>query len=305
MRLDAIHRFGLVIRLCARARRRAGARRRARDAERRPTPSPRRRPDPMDASSSRRRTHARRIGRAQNALSDPSVCRPPSRQNRCALPSLAAPKVSTASRTDKPDGSTAMVLKQPLPVDWDAKVGADLGLRAAPSLTYSPDPWMAGSRDQRSSGAAWASVGLVPNFATVDARVDPSNDQGRIGTTFKHIEPLGSRLSVTLQNTYSVTETFSASTAATPTDIPMMAVPVTRAAWRRPRSGATSRPPSSTFCSTGTSFGAKLANQQHRPSHAQSVQRRTKGLRPAECDHRGHRCRPDHAPARASPRDSS
>ena len=51
-----------------------------------------------------------------------------------------------------------MVLKQPLPIDWDAKVGADLGLRAAPSLTYSPDPWNAGAADTRGTGAAWASV---------------------------------------------------------------------------------------------------------------------------------------------------
>ena len=44
---------------------------------------------------------------------------------------------------------------------------------------------------EQSSGAAWASVG-VPNLAIVDARVDPSNDQGKLGTTFKHSIPVGS-----------------------------------------------------------------------------------------------------------------
>ncbi len=157
-----------------------------------------------------------------------------------------------------------MVLKQPLPVDWDAKVGADLGLRAAPSLAYSPDPWKAGSvADGRSSGAAWASVGLVPSLATVDVRADPSNDQGRVGTTFKHSMPIGSRFSVTLQNSYTVTETFSASSPV-PSDIPMVAVPVTTGV-PTPQVWGSEKAAKFDILSTGTSFGAKLANNSTDP----------------------------------------
>ena len=33
----------------------------------------------------------------------------------------------------------------------------------------------------------------MPNIASVDARVDPSNDQGKLGTTFKQAIPFGGR----------------------------------------------------------------------------------------------------------------
>ena len=178
-------------------------------------------------------------------------------------PSLKSTKNFDMSRTDKPDGSSNIVLKQPLPIDWDAKVGADLGLRTAPSITYTPDPWMSGSRDQRGSGAAWASVGLVPNLATVDARVDPSNDQGRVGTTFKYTKPVGSNFSVTLQNTYSVTETFSASTAA-PSNFPMMAVPV-QTGMPVPQVWGSEKAAKFDYLPTVTSFGAKVATSSVDP----------------------------------------
>jgi hypothetical protein len=58
----------------------------------------------------------------------------------------------------------------------------------------------------RDSGAAWASVG-VADLATVDARVDPGSDQGKLGTTFKRSIPVGGKFSVTLQDSYSMTET--------------------------------------------------------------------------------------------------
>ena len=61
----------------------------------------------------------------------------------------------------------------------------------------------------RDSGAAWASVG-VADLATVDARVDPGNDQSKLGTTFKRSIPVGGKFSVTLQDSYSMTETFGA-----------------------------------------------------------------------------------------------
>jgi hypothetical protein len=179
-------------------------------------------------------------------------------------PSLKSTKNFDMSRTDRPDGSSNIVLKQPLPIDWDAKVGADLGLRAAPSITYTPDPWMSGSRDQRGSGAAWASVGLVPNLATVDARVDPSNDQGRVGTTFKHTMPVGSRFSVTLQNTYSVTETFSALSATAPSDFPMMSVPVP-SGLPTPQVWGSEKAAKFDYLPTGTSFGAKVATNSTDP----------------------------------------
>lgn len=185
-------------------------------------------------------------------------------------PALKQTKNFDMSRTDKSDGSSSLALKQPLPIDWDAKVGADIGLRPAPSITNAPDPWISGSPDQRGSGAAWASVGLVPHLATIDARVDPSNDQGRVGTTFKYTKPVGSRFSVTLQNTYSVTETFSASTTA-PSDLPLMAVP-TPTGLPTPQVWGSEKAAKFDYLPTGTSFGAKVATSSTDPvTHNQFV----------------------------------
>lgn len=131
------------------------------------------------------------------------------------LPSLASGKRLNVSRTDRPDGSSTVALKQPLPTDWDAKVGADIGLAANAAVSYQPDRPIPNTRADRGSGSAWASVGVLPQLATLDARVDPGNDQGQVGTTIKHSMPVGHQLSVTLRNSYTVTESF-ASPAATP-----------------------------------------------------------------------------------------
>lgn len=224
--------------------------------------------NPMDASSADAELTPEESDALAKALSsdfsDLSVTAP---AKALRLPSLALPKGLDASRTDKPDGSSAMTLKQPLPIDWDAKVGADIGLRAAPSLTYSPDPWKAGAADASGAGAAWASVGVLPSLATVDARVDPYNDQGRVGTTFKHSMPVGSAVSVTLQNSYSVTETFSAlsAPAAPVSDIPLASLPVTTPGAITPQVWGSEKAAKFDILPTGTSFGAKLANNSGDP----------------------------------------
>ena len=138
------------------------------------------------------------------------------------LPSLSTPHNLAVTRTDRPDGSSTVVVKQPLPA-WDANVGADLGMAPAPTVTYQPDKPIA-DRNDRTSGAAWASLG-VTKFATVDARVDPGNDQGRLGTTLKHSIPVGDKFKVTLQDSYSMTESYGAPTATAPAGLPVMTLP--------------------------------------------------------------------------------
>jgi hypothetical protein len=58
----------------------------------------------------------------------------------------------------------------------------------------------------------------------VGARIDPTNEQGKFGTTLKQSIPFGGRFALTLQDTYSVTETRDQPTAG-PGDIPFMALP--------------------------------------------------------------------------------
>ena len=118
-------------------------------------------------------------------------------------------------RTEKPDGSTTVVVKQPLPTGWDNSVGADL----APSNTGAGaayDRPLPTTRDGFGAGAAWASVG-VQNIGSVDARVDPTNEQGKLGGTLKHSIPFGGRFAVTVQDTYSVTAIDGSTDRARPT----------------------------------------------------------------------------------------
>lgn len=117
------------------------------------------------------------------------------------------------NRSEKNDGSAAVSVKKALPLPWDAKVGADLAPATNPAMTYRPDRPQQSAKDT-GSGAAWANVTVVPGLASVDARVDPGREQGRIGTTFSHSVPLGSSYSITLQNSYALTDTFSGTQAA-------------------------------------------------------------------------------------------
>jgi hypothetical protein len=107
------------------------------------------------------------------------------------------------SRTEKLDGSSTIVVKQPLQTDWNNSVGADLGSTRSRTPFDRPLPT---TRDDFPSGSAWASVG-VSNIGSVDARIDPSNEQGKFGTTLKQSIPFGGRFAITLQDTYSVTDT--------------------------------------------------------------------------------------------------
>ena len=161
----------------------------------------------------------------QNALSfDPAqlafdVPRKPLRAR-----SINQVKSLDVARTDRPDGSSTVALKQPLPTEWDSKIGVDFALASDPrSINPAFNP-MRTTKDDSGSGAAWASVGVAP-FATVDARVDPANDTGRLATKFKQAVPVGNNFSVTFESRYSVTETYGTPQAATP-NVPLMATPV-------------------------------------------------------------------------------
>jgi hypothetical protein len=124
------------------------------------------------------------------------------------------------TRTQKVDGSTTVVVKQPVQTEWSNSVGADL---APSNPTAYPLSLPTERNNGMSAGAAWASVG-APNLASVDARVDPTNEQGKVGTTIKHSIPFGSRFAVTVQGTYSVTEMLGQPSTSS-SDLPLMALP--------------------------------------------------------------------------------
>ena len=177
--------------------------------------------------------------------------------------SLFAPKALDVARTDRPDGSGTVVIKQPLATEWDAKIGADLGLAANPSNGFTPDNPLHVVRDDAGSGAAWASLN-VPRLATIDARLDPTNDQGRLGTTFTRSLPLGREFAVTLQSQASVTETYGQPQAATP-DIPLAVAPATTAAEPDPHVWSNVNTAKFDILSTGTTLAANLSSTSNDP----------------------------------------
>ncbi len=147
------------------------------------------------------------------------------------LPGNARASALEITSKDKPDGSGTVTVKELLPVDWDAKLGADVNL-AAPAPDNAQPSLPGSGTNGRSSGAAWASLGLIGHFASLDARVDGGNDQGQLGTTLQHSLPLGSRFSVTLRDRYAVSETLGTE-GATP-GLPVGAIPPASAAPTEP-----------------------------------------------------------------------
>ena len=151
------------------------------------------------------------------------------------------------NRTERPDGSSAVTVKKPLPLEWDAKVGADIGIAPASGTSYPPDKSLPLNKEQN-SGATWASV-TVPGVASIDARVDPSKDQSKLGTTFSRSVPVGSAYSVTLQNTFALTETIGGAPIAS-------VAPGTTAAAPPSQVWSNDRLVKFNFLSTGTSLAA-------------------------------------------------
>ena len=148
------------------------------------------------------------------------------------------------SRTDKPDGSSALTVGRRLPTAWETKVGADVSLAAPSGMAASDNLVRGGVAQDRSSGAVWGNLtmpGLPPlgfDKTSVEARVDAGKDEGKLGATLSRSVPINQDLSVTLQNSYSVKQSLAA-TGAT-------GVPPTAAAARRRPPGASMKPFGST-----------------------------------------------------------
>jgi hypothetical protein len=117
------------------------------------------------------------------------------------------------NRSDHADGSSTVTLKNPLAAGWETKVGADVA--PTPQAIYRPGQPLPVAGSGYDSGAAWATLG-VPDLASFDARLDPNIDQSKLGTTLQHAVPIGGKLSLTLQETLSLTDSFAGQTAGLP-----------------------------------------------------------------------------------------
>jgi hypothetical protein len=127
-------------------------------------------------------------------------------------PQAAAGSEMSWSSKDKPIGSAAVTVKQPLSPFWDARIGADMTVTRESTLTGSEllsEKLANGGNAPQSSGTAWAAitapgVGSIWDKTAVEARVDPSREQSKLGTSLSKSLPLGEQYSLTLQNGYNV-----------------------------------------------------------------------------------------------------
>ena len=114
------------------------------------------------------------------------------------------------SRTENRDGTANVTVRQSLPTAFETKVGVDMMVAPSPSSMALP-----GAQQTGSTGTAWASTAL-PSFgpwwdqASVNARLDPSADQGKLGTTVRKSLPLNDDVSLTLQSGFGLSQTLAA-----------------------------------------------------------------------------------------------
>jgi hypothetical protein len=137
----------------------------------------------------------------------PERLHPPSRQ--------AASGETTWSSQEKAYGSTVSV-KQPISPFLNTQVGADMTVVRQPATLSEllAEKASNGGNEPQSSGTAWASVsapgvGSIWDKTTVEARIDPAQDQGRFGTSLSKSLTLNEQYSLTLQNGYNMTQGFA------------------------------------------------------------------------------------------------
>src|ERR1700719_2873754 len=154
------------------------------------------------------------------------------------------------SSNGKPNGAAGVSVKQPLSPFWDTRIGADMTVTRQPTTMSEllSEKATNGGNEPQSGGSAWAAitapgVGSIWDKTAVEARVDPGQEQSKLGTSLSKSLPLSEQYSLTLQNGYNV--------------IQQGTVPVPGIAGRRPlRNYETEQSAKLSIADTGTSFVA-------------------------------------------------
>ena len=133
--------------------------------------------------------------------------------SKARSPQAGASAETSWSSRDKPNGSAAVSVKKSLSPFWDARIGADMNVAREPStLTASEllsEKAANGGNAPQSTGTAWAAitapgVGSIWDKTAIEARVDPGQEQSKLGTSLSKSLPLSEQYSLTLQNGYNV-----------------------------------------------------------------------------------------------------
>jgi hypothetical protein len=143
---------------------------------------------------------------------DASMLHLPSVKARAAAKRREGDDTSWSSSTNG-NGTASVSVKQSISPFWDARIGADMTVVNEPTGATSGDllrqKISPDAPPENSSGTAWAAVtapgvGSIWDKTSVEARLDPSSEQGKLGTSISKSVPFGDGTSLTLQNRYDV-----------------------------------------------------------------------------------------------------
>src|SRR6202048_2912744 len=168
------------------------------------------------------------------------------------------------SSKDKPNGSAALSVKQPVSPFLDTRVGADMTVVDQSQTLTSSDllrqKFSTDAPPSQSTGTAWAAI-TAPGVASiwdktaVEARVDPSQEQSKLGTSLSKSLPLNEQYSLTLQNGYNVVQQGHSSLSCADC-VHLSAVPVPGITGHPVRNYETEQSAKLSIADTGTSFVA-------------------------------------------------
>jgi hypothetical protein len=152
-----------------------------------------------------------------------TLAEPPAAKGRSAKPGQGGSELSW-SNNRKANGGSDVSVKQSVSPFWDTRVGADMTVAPQPTTMSEllSEKATNGGNQPQSGGSAWAAI-TAPGAAgiwdktAVEARVDPGQEQSKLGTSISKQVPLNDDYSVTLQNGYNVTQQGTAGVPGLPT----------------------------------------------------------------------------------------
>ncbi len=128
------------------------------------------------------------------------------------LPADAPLDLSTPELEPGKLAPTAPFAEKPPASDWAGKAGIDYSKPAIPAVTFQPEQLLAGAVPDQSTGVVWATItapGLQAplgwDTTSIETRVDPAQEQSKLGTTLSRSVPIDDSVSLTLQNGVSIT----------------------------------------------------------------------------------------------------
>jgi hypothetical protein len=149
---------------------------------------------------------------ARTEPSDATAEEPQQQMDDESVPLLGDEPPDLSTPVVEPRKATIPLARPGASTGWDAKVGVDYRKPSIPAAEFQPGELTAGAIPDQSTGVAWANV-TAPGLdsplgwdkTAIETRLDPAQEQGKLGATLSRSVPLGESVAVTLQNGYSVT----------------------------------------------------------------------------------------------------